>query len=628
MKLWMGRLVIGVSLMSSLGMLCAQINTGRVVGSVRDPQSSAIPGAQVSLVNTGTGDVRNTETDSQGEFVFPAMPIGDYILKVEKEGFRPLERRGLALSSSQVLSAGTLALEVGGVAESVTVTAEGAAVQTASSEGSALIDSKQTEMTLARGRDVMSLLQMMPGVGSSTNITSMGGQSGTPLPNVNGTRSMLGRISVDGQQGTDDDSGIGFVGPVSMDFIEEVKVLANNYQAEYGGNSGALINIVQKGGTTQYHGNLSWFMRNEDLNANDFFNNRNGLPRPLYRFNTFTGSVGGPIKIPKLFTRMEKKLFFFYGHETWRVAEPASVNSVTMPTTLERGGDFSQTLDVGGRLVPILDPTSRTQYPGNVVPKSLVNNYGAALLNLFPQPFLFNRNITGGSYNYQFQDSLHRPKHLDTIKGDYIVSKADHLTIRYRHWKQSTMSYNGSVAFSSNWPELYFEYRKAEDGAALNYTRIISPTIVNEFTLSGRKILEGVPDISMYPLTNVQTTSAPGMSGFPQLYTAANPLNIIPTLSFSGVPSAPTINYDTRTPIGVGPKGEFAPTGDTRMAWGDNITWVTGRHTLKAGYYYEFHLQDEGHTSPAFGGLKRFANRLVHLPVGAEQQGTRRIGAH
>jgi hypothetical protein len=109
-----------------------------------------------------------------------------------------------------------------------------------------------------------------------------------------------------------------------------------------------------------------------------------------------------------------------------------------MPTTLERGGDFSQTLDVGGRQVPILDPTTLKQYPGNVIPKSVLNAYGQALLNLFPQPFLFNRSITGGSYNYQFQDIQRRPKHLDTIKEDYIVSKADHLTIRYRHWKQAT----------------------------------------------------------------------------------------------------------------------------------------------------------------------------------------------
>ena len=118
--------------------------------------------------------------------------------------------------------------------------------------------------------------------------------------------------------------GIGAVGPVSLDFIQEVKVLTNNYQAEFGGNSGALINVVQKSGTTEYHGNVSWFTRNEDLNANDFFSNRNGFPRPLYRFNTFTGALGGPIAIPKVFTALQKKMFFFYGHETWRVAEPSS----------------------------------------------------------------------------------------------------------------------------------------------------------------------------------------------------------------------------------------------------------------------------------------------------------------
>src|SRR5439155_5854405 len=221
--------------------------------------------------------------------------------------------------------------------------------------------------------------------------------------------------------------------------------------------------------------------------------------------------------------------------------------------------------------------------------------------------FLLNRNITGGSYNYQFQDILRRPKHLDTVKGDYIVSRADHLSIRYRHWKQATVSYTGSTAFSSNWPQLLFQYRKAEDGAALHYTRMVSSRIVNEFTLSGRKILEGVPDIADFPVTNVQIPTAPGMAGFPQLYSAANPLNIIPSVSMSGVPSAPTIGYDSRTPIGIGPDGKKAPTGDTRLSWGDNLTWTAGRHTVKAGYYYEFHLQDEGHTSPAFGGSFNFA---------------------
>ena len=402
-----GSVIVCVAVTSAIGLIHAQMNTGTVLGNVRDPQNAAVPGSTVTLVNTGTREARVTETNSFGEFVFPALPQGDYTLSVEKSGFRPLQRRGLALSTSQVLSAGQSADGRGG-GGSVTVTAESASVQTASSEGSALIEAKQTEMTLARGRDVMSLMQMMPGV-LIEHQYHFNGWRRTPLPNINGTRWMLGRISVDGQQGTDDDSGIGFVGPVSMDFIQEVKVLANNYQAEFGGNSGALINIVQKSGRLQYHGNLSWFTRNEDLNANDFFNNRNGLKRPLYRFNTFTGSLGGPLAIPKLFTRMKTKMFFFYGHETWRVAEPAAVNSVTMPTALERGGDYSQTLDVGGRLVPILDPTNARQYPGNVIPSNQINRYGQAILNLFPQPFLLNRAITGGSYNYQFQDILRRP---------------------------------------------------------------------------------------------------------------------------------------------------------------------------------------------------------------------------
>jgi hypothetical protein len=214
------------------------------------------------------------------------LPQGEYNLKVERRDF--VRWSAAAGAETRPDSVGRDDRAGGrGIAESITVTGDRIGADGEPEFGADRRQASRDDLGPGPGCHELDANDARV---SSTNITSMGGATGTPLPNINGTRAMLGRISVDGQQGTDDDSGIGFVGPVSMDFIQEVKVLANNYQAEYGGNSGGLINIVQKSGGSAYHGNLSWFTRNEALNANDFFNNRNRLRRPLYRFNTFTAT--------------------------------------------------------------------------------------------------------------------------------------------------------------------------------------------------------------------------------------------------------------------------------------------------------------------------------------------------
>ena len=139
------------------------------------------------------------------------------------------------------------------------------------------------------------------------------------------------------------------------------------------------------------------YVRNEDLNANEFFANRNGVKRPLYRYNVAGYTIGGPFAIPGKFTRWKDKLFFFFGQEFVNLTAPGSLQQVTVPTALERQGDFSQTLDVSGKLVPITDPLSKAVFPGNLVPQNRIDPNGQKLLQVFPSPNITDRTITKGT---------------------------------------------------------------------------------------------------------------------------------------------------------------------------------------------------------------------------------------
>ena len=577
----------------------AQVNTGSIIGDVRDAQGLAVPDAEVTLISARTADQRTTRTSDAGGLAISALPAGEYTLKISKAGFQSFERKGIILTSNERLSAGAITLAVGSTTETVTVSADTAVVQTASAENSALLESKQISMTLTRGRDVLSLLRLMPGVSQNSDPNSLGGEIGSSAPNIGGLRNTDSTVALDGQVSSDSDNVNVAISAVSIDFIDEVKILANNFQAEYGRNAGAQVNIISKSGGREFHGGASWFKRHEQFNANNFFNNLNGLPKPLYRYNTWTGTIGGPITIPKLFNQSREKLFFFYGHEHWLASEPQAVQRTTMPTALERSGDFSQTLDLNGRVVTIIDPATGQPFPGNRIPSNRINQHGLAILNLFPQPNFLDRSISRGNYNYQYQDIRGLPKNLDQAKVDCNMTPNDRLTGRWRHWRQGSTGYTVVAGFSStNFDLLYHQYAKTEDSGSLNYSRTLSPTMVNEFSFSFRKIGEIGPPVSETALDRV-TRSKVGLGSLPRFYPAANPLNVIPAASFGGVPSAPAIGYDNRF---------WITAGDTRWSIADNWTWNRSQHMIKAGFYYEFNISDEGDAANCFSGCFNFSS--------------------
>ncbi|MCS7316665.1 MAG: TonB-dependent receptor, partial [Bryobacteraceae bacterium] len=192
--------------------------------------------------------------------------------------------------------------------------------------------------------------------------------------------------ALDGISAVDTGSNSSVHNAPNMDAIAEVKVLTTNYQAEYGRNSAGTINVVIKSGTRDFHGSAYWYYRHESLNANGFFHNRTGTPKPLYRFNNAGYSIGGPFYIPGKFNTNRDKLFFFFSQEYVRRRLYPGPRFVTTPTGMQREGDFSDTRDLNGAVIPIRDPLTAQPFPGNIVPKARINALGQAILNFYPLP--------------------------------------------------------------------------------------------------------------------------------------------------------------------------------------------------------------------------------------------------
>ena len=249
----------------------AQTSTGSISGRVVDSSGQVIADAQVKLTNERSGDLRETATNSTGDFVVPALIPGPYSITVQAKGFRQFKSQGNNLLPSARLEVGSLQLEIGAVTESITVQATGATVQTGNSENASVLSTKQLEMTSVRGRDPISMLRILPGVTQGFDPEFNGGFYGTNMPNFQGLGTNSTTIMTDGVNGGDGGGGGVFSATVNMDAISEVKVQMSNYTAEYGRSGGSQINIITKGGGKDIHGTGYWYKRHEMFNANAFF---------------------------------------------------------------------------------------------------------------------------------------------------------------------------------------------------------------------------------------------------------------------------------------------------------------------------------------------------------------------
>ena len=577
----------------TLSLAMAQMTiTGTITGTVMDPTRQVVVAAPVTLVSNLTGESRVGATNEQGTFNFPAVVPGTYSIKIEAPGFKAYRQTSLVLSANERVSLGEVLLSIGAVTDTITVEAQGATVQTASSERSGVITSEQITNLQARGRDVNSLLKLLPGVQYSADGDSVGGSFGTGSSNMGGTTSGMNTLSVDGVVSNDNGSPNVFSSVTTMDAIGEVKVILNSYQAEYAGNGGAVVQVVTKSGGKEYHGTGYWYKRHEMWNANDFFNNRNGVQKPIYRYNTLGFTLGGPIYIPGKWNTAKDKLFGFYNLEDWGIKYPGSLQRVTVPTALERAGNFSQTLDVSGKLIAIKDPTTGLSFPGNTIPPSRVNSNGVALMNLLPQPNFFDRGTSGGNYNYKFQEALANPKRSQLFKFDYVPTANDRIYVRGKTWLSEQQGH-AVAGGASAWGLFAQCYCFTESGLGAGYTHVFSPTVVMEMTSGVRHNHEAWHPVD--PLDRVLRSKIGFTAG--QYYPSANVQGIIPRFSFGGVPSSADATFDDR----------FLTGGtDFTFTLSDNFSITRGAHLFKVGFDFNRIREYEGERS-TFSGNFAFA---------------------
>ncbi len=568
----------------SLGPTFAQMTTtGSIEGTVMDPSGKSIPGAKVTLISETTKDLHSLNSSESGAFTFTALVPGSYTIKAEHPGFKGFERTGIVVTANEHVALGQVPLQVGSVSETVIVSGEAVHVQTDSAESSADITTQQLGNLTARGREVVSLLRTIPGVAYQADPDSAGGTYGTTSPSIRGASANMNIISVDGVVSNDQGSPSVFSSVTTMDAIGEVKVILNSYQAEYAGNGGTVVQVVSKSGGSQYHGNAYWYVRNNDFNANDFFNNRNGVKRPEYRYNTAGFSLGGPIYIPKHWNRDKTKLFGFYNLEQLESRIPGALTQYSMPTALERQGNFSQSYSTNGQVIPIYDPyNNKSPFPGNIIPTSRLDPNGLILLKILPQPNFVNPAITGYNYNYQIQEVLNFPKRTQLFRIDYVPTQNDRIFVRGKTFLSEDQGYAVS---SGATPIGFFAqcYCFSEEGLATGWTHIFSPTVVSEFQAGVRRNHEGwkayndtltptqqVP-VAGNPLSTVSRAALGYTAG--QWFPSANPDDIIPRYTFN-VQDPPNVSFDDR----------FLKNGtDFTFNMSDNITWTRGKHTIKFG---------------------------------------------
>jgi hypothetical protein len=574
-----------------------------------DSTGQSVPNASLVLTKTDTLDVRTLKTGTTGDFVFTALQPGPYSLKVSATGFRSVEKTDLNLSASERLPAGDIVLQVGSLSETITVTAEATTVQTASSERGALIDTNQVTNLTTRGRDVFGLLATLPGVVYDGRGADGLGVQNSPA-SFSGARGVYSVSNVDGISGNTR-SGASLDTPVNMDSVAEVKVLLNNYQAEYGKGAAGVINVITKSGTQSFHGLAYYYMRNEALNANNFFNNAAGAPRGPYRYRTMGGNIGGPVYIPKAFNRNKNKLFFFFAQEYLPRTVAQDPRYYTVPTAAERKGDFNQSVGAtNGSLYAagkIVDPLSKNAagvmqpFPGGIVPANRIDPNMQKLLNVFPLPNAPNvinggaLNPSGTWYNYSLQDSLDRPGQQNSLRVDYNISDKWHAFFRGTNESTSNKGANSTVNRYAWMPDADVNYKLTGPNLGGTVTWVASPTLINEVVFGYGLWTENQVYRDAW-LAEVQRDKL-GIN-LPQIYPAQNPLKLIPALTFGSTnigPNAAITAWEGRFPM--------ADEADT-WTFTDNLTKIWRKHQFKTGLQYEkvHYLFEQSGPNDVFAG--------------------------
>jgi hypothetical protein len=542
----------------------AQTNVGQISGRITDASGGAMPGATVTATSEQTGLVQTATTDDAGGYVFASLPAGSYAIRVELTGFKPAAVKGLTLDAASRRTA-DLKLEVGDVAETVAVTAVTSQVETQSGDVSRVITGAQVNNIALNGRNYVQLLQLLPGSAiTTTDPFSLG--LNTTGQAINGVRSPSTYFLVDGADNMDNGANGATITQPSLDTISEVKVLTASYSAEFGGRAGAMINVVTKSGTKEFHGSGYEFRRDSALDARSFFDGKE--PAPL-TFNNAGYTIGGPISLGG-FNADRSKLFFFFGQD-WKKNHAGTTNVNTVPTLAERSGDFRNS-----SLPAPKDPLTGVAFPDRVIPASRFSANGPKLLSIYPEP-----NFSGPGGNYAVTGTNITDSREEVARIDYVLSARTQVSWRYSH----------------NQVDIFNPFQGGNIGIVPGvrprpgWTTVgsIQQTLSNAL-LNSASVSATQNHITAGPDNAIMARSALGLT-YPEIY-ASNRFATGPDLALNGF-----TGYNA---------GDYIQNQNKTIQFRDDLTKVAGEHAFKFGTQISYSQKDQN-TRPRENGVVTFA---------------------
>ena len=542
-------IVLGVCvLLGSYSVTVAQEATGRVIGTVTDEKGAVVSGATVTVTNVDTQVARKTTTNSDGNFEVVLLRIGNYQVTAEQPGFKKAVSEEEKLQINQALRF-DIKLEVGAPTESVTVTSQAAGVETVSPTLGQTVQTRQIVNLPLNGRNVLNLALLQPGVSENNP-----GDGSAGFFNIAGNRSDSVTFLLDG--GVNNNLlNNGVVYNPNPDTIAEFRLLTSNYTAEYGRNGGGVISVVTKSGTNNFHGSGFEFLRNNALNANRFFNNKNGIPREILKRNQFGFTVGGPITIPKV-VKGKDRFFFFAGYQGQRQVASQTTASITTFTPAELRGDYSHS-GPGGTPDP------------NVAAFLLANPIYQPNPALAAQAII--ARIDPVAQKYISAGLLPTSASGQVISQGGATDNRDELTLRFDaniNDKNILVATLGSsrnpnlLPFSSvNVSGFPITGNQLRRFANISYTKIFSPSFINDFRFTAQR--------------SVTAQAIPGK----KLPTAAE-LGIAVTPDNPSGP--PRLGFANGLTVGFSPQGPTTLTNNT-FSLTDTVSWTKGKHGWKFG---------------------------------------------
>jgi hypothetical protein len=506
-------------------------DTARLSGIIQDQSRAVVPNAKVILTNEATGLRKEAPVSDMGEYVFLAVPIGSYRLEVEAAGFRKYIQTGIVLTVNQS-ARNDIALAMGSLSQEITVQGNAGMVDTDISEVKYHVDQARIENIPLAGRNILALASLMPGV-ISGNVVQGAGQ-GTQIF-VNGNRHGDTSFNLDGADVRDEQNDHNPNRLPPPDSVQEFTMLTNSFKAEYG-SSGAVINAVTKSGTNSLHGSAWEFLRNNRLNARNYFA---GPSADKYQYNQFGAALGGPV--------IKDKLFFFISYEGFRGRLGNSPLRSRVPTAAERAGDLS---DVA---TPVIDPNTGQPFPGNIIPSERLDPTAQSVLsNFVPQP-----NASDGQFIWTFP--MHDSYDQGLFKVDYNINSKSRLTVR------GLYTPGGTLQSFTALPGVYRAIDRPTSNLTVSHLYSFTPTSLNEFRATVQRGLL----IQHLSQTNPISPEDVGFN-----FVQVPDQNLLPQTSVSGYFSIGTFRGDQRN------------VQAQKYIFEDSQTLIRGRHTIKFGGEY------------------------------------------